>query len=458
MASRTSPGAKPRKRYSTKHIRVLEQINFSAAGIDAGAEHHYVCVPEDRDPEPIRKFSVTTRGLYELADWFVACHIDTVAVEATGSYVMPLLEVLEARGIDVLLAKPSSLKSVNDKQKTDMKDAQWIQLLHTFGLLRGSYRPTAEIALYRSYNRHRQTLIQDASTQIERIKKPLIQMNIRLDQAVTDVTGVTGMKIVRAIVAGERDPLILASLRDERCAKSEALIAEHLTGKWSEAALFDLRHAVDSWDHLQKQIADCNHALSSHAESLVKKTHRDQIPEPRRVEHVRKNVLTFDARELFFELLGQDLTQIDGISTGTVSAFIAEVGTNVDGFKSVKHFCSWLRACPGSNTSGGKNKSGKNRSTTNRLWTALRIAAQTLSKSKSALGAYYRRKRAQRGEQKAIGAAAHKLARMIYFTLRDQRPYADPGEQYYLRRHEARIVKNAEKTLRMFGYSVVKVA
>jgi transposase len=458
MVIRTSPGTKPRKLYSKKHIRVLEQINFNAAGIDAGAESHYVCVPEDRDAQPVRKFSVNTRGLNEIADWLIACEIDTVAVEATGVYVVPLLEVLGGRGIDIVLAKPSSLKSVNDKQKTDMSDCEWIQLLHTFGLLRGSYRPTAEVAVYRSYNRHRQTLIQDASTQIERIKKPLVQMNVRLDQAVSDVTGVTGMKIIRAIIAGERDPLVLASMRDDRCAKTETAIAEDLTGKWADAPLFDLRHAVESWDHLQKHIAETNEALNRQAESIAKKASRQTIPKARRVEHVRKNVLTFDARELFYELLGQDLTQIDGISTGTVSAFIAEVGTSVDGFKSVKHFCSWLRACPGSNLSGGKNKSGKNRKTTNRLWTALRVAAQTLSKSKSALGAFYRRKRAHVGEQKAIGAAAHKLARMIYFTLREQRPYTDPGEHYYRERHQARIVKNAERTLKMFGYAVVKVA
>jgi transposase len=436
----------------------LERINFDAAGIDAGAEHHYVCVPEDRDPQPVRKFSVITRGLYELADWLVACGIKTAAVEATGVFVMPLIEVLEARGIEVVLTKSSSLKSVNDKQKTDMVDCEWIQLLHTFGLLRGAYRPTADIASYRSYNRHRQTLIQDAATQIERMKKPLVQMNIRLDQAVSDVTGVTGMKIIRAILAGERNPVVLASMRDQRCEKSAESIAEHLTGKWADPALFDLRHAVESWDHLQRQIAECSEALRALAESFEKKTQRSAIPKARRIDHVRKNVLPFNARELFFELLGQDLTQIDGISTATISAFVAEVGLNVDGFESVKHFCSWLRASPGSNISGGKNKSGRNRKTTNRLWTALRIAAQALSKSNSALGSYYRRKRAHLGEQKAIGAAAHKLARMIYFTLRYQRPYIDQGADYYIQKHQARIVKNAEKTLRKFGYTVAKAA
>ena len=458
MANRTSPGTKSRKRFSKKHIRVLEQINFDAAGIDAGAEFHFVSVPEDRDPLPVRKFAITTRDLYELADWLVKCEIKTVAVEATGVYCMPLLEVLDARGIEVVLAKPSSLKSVNDRQKTDMVDCQWIQMLHTFGLLRGSYRPTKQVAIYRTFNRHRQSLIQDAATYIERMKKSLIQMNVRIDQAVSDVTGATGMRIIRSILAGQRDPLVLAELRDERCQKSLATIAEHLTGKWEDHHLFALKQAVDSWDHLQKQIAECNAELKKQADVFEKKVSRDTIPKPRRVEHVRKNVLTFDARELFYELLGQDLTQIDGISTGTISALIAEIGTNVDGFESVKHFCSWLRACPGANISGGKNKSGKNKATTNRLWTALRIAAQTLASSKSALGAFYRRKRAQLGEQKAIGAAAHKLARMIYFTLRDQRPYVDPGQDYYLKHHEAKIIKNMEKTAKLLGYQLVKAA
>lgn len=453
MGRRTPFGTKKQK-----HSRILEQINHNAAGIDAGAEFHYVAVPEDRATPSVRKFPTTTRGLYELADWLAQAGVDTVAVEATGVYCMPLLEVLDARGFDVVLAKPSSLKSVNDRRKTDMVDCQWIQMLHTFGLLRGSLRPTKMVATFRSYSRQRRMLIEHASSSIEHIKKALTQMNVRVELAVSDVTGKTGMRIIRAILRGERDPAVLAAMRDERCAQSESAIAEALFGKYSDEHLFALEQAVRTWDHYQVLIAECNERLEKHANTFEKKADRKDIPKPRRIEHVRKNVLTFDARSLFFEVLGQDLTQIDSISTGTVSAFIAEAGTNLDDFERVKNFTSWLRISPGANTTGGKNKSGRNRSTTNRLTTALRIAAQTLSRSRSALGAFYRRKRAQLGPEKAINAAAHKLARMIYFTIKYQRPYVDPGPDHYTQKHRERIIKSMEKRAKQLGYQLVKAA
>lgn len=459
MSERRSSGTNKQSNRKKKSSRIWEQINEHAAGIDAGAEHHYVAVPEESTSGPnVRKFLTNTRGLYELADWLAECGVKSVAVEATGVYCVPLLEVLDARKIEVLLAKPSSLKSVNDRQKSDMVDCQWVQLLHTFGLLRPSHRPTAEVAEYRTYNRHRQNLVAQAATAIEHMKKALTLMNVRIDQAVSDVTGKTGMAIIRAILDGQRDPLVLASMRDDRCAKSEAAIADDLTGKWSEHHLFELEHAVRTWDHLQKLIAECNQRLEKQAEKFAKKASREAVPAPRRIEHLRKNVLTFEARELFFEIFGQDLTQIDGISTGTISVLLAEAGTNVDAWKSEKHFASWLRACPGMNRSGGKNRSGKNRKTTNRLWTALRIAAQTLSRSKSALGAFYRRKRAHLGPEKAINAAAHKLARMIYFTLKHQRPYVDPGPDHYLLQHQKTILKTMERRARQLGYTLVKAA
>lgn len=461
MSQRPSSGTKNKKGRGKRHVHVWERINENAAGIDAGAEDHYVAVPEGSargDDADERKFKTTTRALYELADWLAECGVTSVAIEATGVYCLPLIEVLVARGFDVLIAKPSSLKSVNDKQKTDMKDCRWIQVLHTFGLLRPSYRPTELVAEYRTYNRHRQTLIGQASTAIEHMKKALTAMNVRLDLAVTDVTGRTGMAIIRAILDGTRDPLVLASMRDERCAKSEVAIAEALTGKWADHYLFELDHAVRTWDHIQKLIAECNTKLEEQANQFAKKAAREAIPTPRRVEHVRKNVLTFDARQLFFEVFGQDLTQIDGISTGTLSVLLAEVGPNVDAWNSEKHFASWLRACPGMNRSGGKNRSGKNRKTTNRLWTALRIAAQTLARSQSSLGAFYRRKRAHLGPEKAINAAAHKLARMIYLTLKHQRPYVDPGPDQYFERHRHTILKTMEKRARQLGYTLTKAA
>ncbi len=426
--------------------------------MDAGSEHHWVAVPEQVSGPRVLKSPTNTIGLRQLCDWLVACGVTTVAVEATGVYCIPLLDVLDERGLEVVLAKPSSLKSVNDRRKTDMRDCQWIQLLHTFGLLRGSLRPTPAVAAYRAYNRHRQTLIVQAATEIEHMKKALTEMNVRLDQAVSDVAGQTGMKIMRAILAGERDPYVLAALRDERCAKGEASIAADLTGTWSEHQLFILGHAVERWDELERLIRECNERIEMQARTFTKKADRSTIPKPRRREHMRKNVLTFEARELFYEILGQDLTQIDGLSVGTISAFMAEVGVNVDAFDHVKKFTSWLNACPGSNMSGGRNRSGASRKTTNRLWTALRIAAQTLARSKSALGAFYRRMRARLGPQKAINAAAHKLARMIYFTLKYQRPYVDPGPDHYIEKHRDKIARSLHKRARQLGYTLIKTA
>lgn len=453
MSRRTASGTK-----QGKSRRIFDQINYNAGGIDAGKKFHWVSVPEERATPSVKKFSTVTSGLYELADWLVTIGVDTVAVEATGVYCKPLMAVLEARGIEVVLCKPSSLKSVNDRRKTDMLDCQWIQMLHTFGLLKPSFRPTALVETFRSYSRQRRMLIESASTTIEHMKKALTQMNVRIDQAVSDVTGKTGMRIIRAILAGERDPQELAKMRDDRCALSEEAIAEALFGTWSDEHLFALEQAVQTWDHYQQLIAACNERIEKNGQAFEKKASRQDIPKTRRIEHVRKNVLSFDARSLYFEILGQDLTQIDAISTGTVTAFLAEVGTSVDSFKSEKHFCSWLRLSPGSSITGGKNRSGKNRKTTNRLTTALCVAAQTLDRSQSALGAFYRRKKAHLGAEKAIRAAAHKLARMIYFTLKEQRPYLDRGPDHYDERQRNRLIRKTERQAKQLGYQLVKAA
>jgi transposase len=460
MGRRAPSGTKLKKRTgSRKHSRVLDQINHNAAGVDAGAEFHYVAVGEERATPATRKFATTTRGLYELADWLAEVGVDTVAVEATGVYCVPLLEVLDERGFEVVLAKPSSLKSVNDRQKSDMMDCQWVQLLHTFGLLRGSFVPSAIVATYRTYNRQRQMLIEQAATAIEHMKKALTSMNVRVELAVSDITGKTGMNIIRAILAGERDPEVLARLRDDRCANSEAAIAEALFGKYADEHLFELDQAVRTWDYYQTLIAECSTRLEQHASTMfAKMADRREMPAARRVEPVRKNVLPFDARSLFFEVFGQDLTQIDGISVGTISVLLAEVGPNLDAFATFKNFGSWLRLCPGKNTTGGKNRSGRNRPTTNRLSTALRLAAQSLSRSQSALGAFYRRKRGHLGPRKAINATAYKLARMIFFTLKNQRAYVDPGPDHYIQQNRDRILKNMQRRAKQLGYALVEAA
>ncbi len=453
MAKRPSSGTKNRQRNE-----VFEMINHDAAGIDAHSEFHWVALPMGRAEVTVRKFATTTIGLYALVDWLVENSVTTVAVEATGVYCVPLLEVLDARGLKVVLAKPTSLKWVNDRRKTDMLDCQWIQTLHMFGLLRASYRPTQLVATFRVYTRQRRMLIESASTAIEHMKKALIQMNVRLDKAVSDVTGVTGMTIIRAIVAGERDPAKLAALRDERCKKNQAEIEQALFGKYADEHLFELAQAVRTFDHYQGLIAECSEKLEHQGRMFDKKASLTTLPPVRRREQVRKNILPFEAREQFYEILGQDLTQISGIGVGTVSTFIAEVGTTVDAFATRKHFTSWLRLSPGSNSSGGKNRSGRNHKTSNRLATALRVAAQALERSNTALGAFYRRMKRRHGPEKAINAAANKLACMIYDTLKLQRPYVDPGPDYYTFRNEQKILKNMQKNAQRLGYKLVKAA
>lgn len=453
MAKRTSSGTKRKK-----SNRLFEQINLHAAGIDAGKDEHWVAVPEDRCDRPVRSFSTNTAGLFELADWLVENGITTVAVEATGVYCGPLLEVLDARQIEVKLIKPSSLKAVNDTRKTDVLDCQWIQILHSFGLLRGAFRPEAQVAKLRTYMRHRRMLIEHSSTAIEQIKKALIVMNVRLDRAVSDITGRTGMDIIRAILKGERDPYVLATFRQGSCAKSEDAIAEDLRGTWKDDHLFALSHAVRTWDHYQALILECNQQIEAHLQTFDRKAAGSDIPKPRRKEHVRKQVFTFDARTLLYEILGVDLTQIDGISTSTVATFVSELGTDVSAWPTFRHMGSWLRVCPGSRVSGGKRLSSRNAPSANRAATALRVAAQSLETSQSALGAYYRRMKARLGPQKAINATAYKLARMIYVTLKTGRPYVDPGPDYYRRKNESRALKRLEKQARSLGYTLTKTA
>lgn len=448
----------PSRTKRRKRNRILEQIHLNAGGIDAGASEHWVAVPEDRPGEHVRKFGTTTGELYALADWLIEQGVETVAIEATGVYCVPLMEVLEARGLEVVLVRPSSLKSVNDRQKTDMADCQWIQILHTFGLLRASFRPSGQIAELRAYARHRRTLIEQSSTHIQHMQKALTQMNLRLDQVVSDITGETGMRIIRALLAGETRPHVLAKMRDSRCAKSEQQIAEALFGRPCPQHMLLLDHAVQQWEQCRRLIAECDRRIEAHAGTFERKADRAAIPPPRRREHVRKNIFSFDARSLFFEILGVDLTQIDGISTSTICTFLAEVGTDVAAWKSAKQFASWLRLCPGNNITGGRSKDGHNRHTTNRLATALRLAAQSLENSDSAMGAFHRRIKARIGVEKAINATAHKLACHIYYAIRHRRTYIDPGAQAYDLRHAQRTLKHLERRAQRLGFKLVKAA
>ncbi|MCP3663658.1 MAG: IS110 family transposase [Gammaproteobacteria bacterium] len=434
----------------------MEQINLYAAGIDIGSENHYVAVPEGLDDEPIRCFSCFTSDLEKLADWLVQIGIQTVAMESTGIYWIPLFEILEERGLEVLLVNARHVKNVSGR-KTDVLDCQWLQQLHTYGLLSGAFRPAEEITALRAYMRQRGTLVRYAGSHIQHMQKALRQMNLLLDNVVTDITGKTGMTIIRAIISGERDPGVLAAYRDARCKKSSHEIAQSLKGHYREEHLFALCQSVELYDTYQAKIIACDKAIEQQFSHFDTQGDQDQLPSSKK-KSATKSTPAFDVRGEMYRMCGVDLTAIDGISDITALKVIAETGTDMNRWNSEKHFSSWMGLSPGNKISGGKVLSSKTKPTTNRAATALRMAAFTLSNSKSALGAYYRRMRSRHGAPKAITATAHKLARLIYSMLKHGTKYVDRGQDYYEQQYQGRVMKNLKRRAAEMGFSLVPSA
>ncbi len=430
----------------------LEQINLYAAGIDIGSENHYVAVPEGLDDEPVRSFSCFTGDLEKLADWLVRIGIQTVSMESTGIYWIPLFEILEERGLEVLLVNARHVKNVSGR-KTDVLDCQWLQQLHTYGLLSGAFRPQEQITALRAYMRQRGTLVRYAGSHIQHMQKALRQMNLLLDNVVTDVTGKTGMTIIRAIIKGERGPDTLAAYRDPRCKKSVEEIAQSLEGHYREEHLFALRQSVELYDTYQAKIIACDKAIEQQFSHFDAQGDPDQLPVSKRKSAA--NAPAFDVRGELYRMCGVDLTAIDGISDITALKVIAETGTDMRRWNSEKHFSSWMGLSPGNKVSGGKILSSKTKPATNRAAAALRMAAFTLSNSKSALGAYYRRMRSRHGAPKAITATAHKLARLIYSMLKHGTEYVDRGQDYYEQQYKGRVMKNLKRRAAEMGFSLV---
>jgi transposase len=432
-------------------VNALEQINSNAAGIDVGSEEMYVAVPPGRDEESVRSFPTFTADLHRLADWLKSCGIDTVAMESTGVYWIPLFEILEASGFRVYLVNARHLKNVSGR-KTDVMDCQWLQQLHTYGLLRPSFRPPEQIVAIRSLVRHREMLVEYRSAHIQHMQKALTQMNLRLTNVLSDITGVTGLKIIRAIVAGERNPKVLAQFRDERCKKSEAEITKSLEGHYKREQVFALKQAVELYDFYDRQLRECDAEL----EAMYKEFGPPQLPgtpppAPHRGKR-RKNQAHFDLASALYRMTGVDLTQIDGVDALTIQKVLSEIGTDMSKWPTVKHFASWLRLCPNNKITGGKIIHTGVLPTQNRASTALRVAAASLKHSDSALGAFYRRKRAQLGAPAAITATAHKLARIIYFMLSEHKPYHDFGADYFEEQHRARVLRNLNRQAARFGF------
>ena len=437
--------------------RNIKQINPNAAGIDIGSQRHYVAVPPDRDKEPVRNFGCLTPDLHQMAKWLKACRIETIAMESTGVYWVPVVAVLESYGFDVKLVDAYKVKNVPGR-KTDVMDCQWLAELHGFGLLSGAFRPDKQIQVLRSYWRHRSTLVEACSTQIHLMQKALEQMNIQLHKVITDITGVTGMKIIRAIVGGERNAVKLAGMRHPLIKSSEQTIAKALTGEYRQEHLFTLKQALEIYDFYQDKIAECDRRTEEYMGTFQQKANSNDLDSKSGKTNKakrRKNQPNFDLRTCLFEMTGVDLTRIDGIETMTAQTVISECGFDMSVFPTEKNFASWLGLCPNNQITGGKVRKRRTRKVQNRAARALRLAAQSLHSSKSALGAYYRRMRARLGAPKAITATAHKLAILIYRMLKQGMDYVDRGQKYYENQYTERVIKNLTKRAREMGYVVV---
>ena len=432
--------------------KFLEQVNLYAAGIDIGSQSHYVSVPDELASESVREYSCFTGDLNRMADWLVEIGIQTVAMESTGIYWIPAYEILEERGLIVLLVNSRHIKNVPGR-KTDVLDCQWIQQLHTYGLLEGAFRPEEETVALRTYMRQRETLTQQTSDQIRRMQKALRQMNLLLDNVVSDIDGVTGMKIIRAILDGERNAVTLAKYRDGRCKKDEKTIAASLEGHYREEHLFSLRQSVELYDTFQTKIMDCDNVIQSQLDKMDTKSDKKNLPPSKKVKS--KNTPKFDVRGEMYQMTRVDLTSIDGLNESSVLKILSETGSDISAWPTEKHFCSWLGLSPGNKVTGGKSLSGKTKPSANRAASAFRLSAFGLLNSQSALGAYCRRQRTRLGAPKAITATAHKLARIFYSMLKNGTEYVDKGQDYYEKQYHDRIVKNLKKRAADMGFELI---
>lgn len=449
--------SRKRKQVKFSVAEDLPRIRQNAAGIDVGATEHWVSVPADRSSEPVQRFGAFTGDLYALADWLKACRIDSVAMESTGVYWIPLFEILEERGFEVALVNAKHLKNVAGR-KTDWSDCQWIRIVHAYGLLSASFRPPAAIAALRAYLRHRKMLVEYAACHVQHMQKALMQMNLHLHHVLSDITGVTGMKILRALFDGERDPQRLAQLRDARVKSSEETIAKALHGNYRPEHLFALKQAFDLYEFYRTQIDGCDRQVQQHFQSIDSKVDLEKNPLPPskrgKPKKKRRNEIRFDCRNELYRVAGVDLTTIDSIDESTALLIHSEIGQDMAPWPTEKHFTSWLNLSPNHRISGGKVLDRKTRKHKNRLRDALRICAQSLLHSQSALGAYCRRITARIGHPKGIIATARKLACLVYRLLKFGDSYVDKGQEHYEKRYKERALKNMARRAKELGYQL----
>ena len=437
----------------------LEVIHPDAAGIDIGNESHYVAVPPARDSEPVRRFGCTTAELKAMANWLQQCGVRTVAMQSTGVYWIAVYDILEQAGLEVYLVNARDTKNLPGR-KSDVQESQWLMKLHTYGLLRNSFRPSQEIRTMRTYWRQRNDLVQSAGRHIQRIQKALTQMNIQLANVLSDVSGMTGQAIIKAILAGERDPHKLAAFRDHRVKASGEEIARSLEGNWEEDLLFVMQQEQDGYEFCQKQMSECDRQLEQYLQQMEDRSAGTNLPEEKRKERLKKkkgNKPRFDLRTGLFRMTGTDLTRIDGIDVMTAMTILSEAGWDMSKWETEDHFVSWLRLCPDNRISGDKIIGKGRLPTNNRVSIALKMAANTLRTSKTYLGAQFRRLRSRLDTPVAIKAMAAKLARLVYRMLRYGMKYVDQGAAFYEAQHRQLQIKHLKSKAAKLGFQLIQV-
>jgi transposase len=436
----------------------LEVVHPHAAGIDVGNSAHYVAVRPDRDPEPVRRFECFTADLHHLADWLKSCGVKTVVMQSTGVYWIPLYEVLEDHGFEVYLVNARHTKNLPGR-KSDVQESQWLLKLHTYGLLSNSFQPPAEIRVLRTYWRQRGEHVAGAAICILRMQKVLTQMNVQLANVISDISGLTGQAIIRAILHGERDPLKLAGLSDWRVHASQEEIAKSLEGNWRPELRFVLQQEVDMYDIYQRRVAECDQQLQKHLATFAT-TLSVQAPPKGKAKTKKataKNAPRFDLSSELQRITGVDLTRIDGIDVMVSQTILSEVGLDMSRWKTEAHFSSWLGLCPDNRISGDKVLGRGTRRVVNRAATALRQAANTLLRSRSYLGAQFRRLRTKLGAPKAITAMAHRLARLVYRMLKYGQAYVDKGTEYYEHRFREQQIQLLTRKAAKFGLQITPI-
>ena len=436
--------------------KALEIVHPDAAGIDVGGSEHWVAVGPDRDPEPVRRFGCFTADLHEMGRWLVAKGVRSVAMQSTGVYWMPVFEVLEQQGLEVYLVNAQHTKNVPGR-KSDIQECQWLLKLHAFGLLNNSFQPTDEIRIARTLWRQRSSLVAEAASVIQRMQKVLTEMNVQLSNVLSDVSGMSGMKIIEAILEGERDPWGLAALVEPEVKATPDEIAKSLEGNWRAELLFVLRQHIELYRIYQEKITDCDFQLRKHLGSLGSKVDLKTQPigDRPRGKKISKNAPGFDLRTELYRITGIDWSQINGIDVLTAQTVIAEAGADLSAFPTEKQFASWLGLSPTNEQSGAKILNRRTRRVVNRATVAFHNAALTLLRSQSYLGAQYRRQRTRLGAPKAITAMARKLACLFYRLIKHGQPYVDKGTEYYEAKYREQQIQTLAKRAHKLGLQLV---